>query len=170
MPSCHVGAVNSRCRRSPSTATVECHLVMYSLASAVAVNSRAFASERSSLLCIMKRKLFALLFLEEEEDEEIINYLKKRKRSAPHEIFVTRPSEGYFSLLIKEHLKGDEKKFREFFRLNKDQFYFVLNIVENDLKRVSTNAVKYPITPEEKLALTLRYSNNINILKLLLRK
>lgn len=71
-------------------------------------------------------------------------------------MFTRRLEEGYYNLLINNHLKADERKFREFFRLNPDQFQFVLSLIEEDITIQGTHFVKYPITSEEKFALTLR--------------
>lgn len=59
-------------------------------------------------------------------------------------------------MLISSHLKEDEKKIRDFFRLNPEQFNFVLSLIKGDIEKPGTNCVKFPITAEEKLALTLR--------------
>lgn len=48
------------------------------------------------------------------------------------------------------------KNFDFFFRLNRDQFAFVQNMIQKDLRKHSTNSVKNPISPKEKSALTLR--------------
>lgn len=101
--------------------------------------------------------LLSIILLEEEEEEEWLQLeLLEKERCEKHDIFKKRAEEGYFSLLINSHLKGDEKKFREFFRLNPEQFNFVLSLIQEDIKKPGTNCVKYPITAEEKLALTLR--------------
>lgn len=102
-----------------------------------------------------RRQLAAILLLEDEEEEEEF-FLLKKKRKKVDPIFKLRCAEGFHSILINKHLNLNEKKFRAFFRLNADQFQFVLNLTRNNLKKLSTSFVKYPITPDEKLAITLR--------------
>lgn len=101
--------------------------------------------------------LLKLILLQEEEEDEELMLLHHvlQKRRGIHNMFLKRTEEGYCKLLI-DHLKKDGKKFREFFRLNLDQFHFVLALIQDDLTKPGTNAVPLPITPEEKLALTLR--------------
>jgi hypothetical protein len=63
---------------------------------------------------------------------------------------------GCNTILINRYLMKDERKFREFFRLNVRQFNYVLKLVEDKIRRQSCNRVSHPITPAEKLAVTLR--------------
>nr|CAD7196801.1 unnamed protein product [Timema douglasi] len=44
---------------------------------------------------------------------------------------------------------------RDFFRLMILQFNFILSLLKDDLKKISTNCALYPIAPDEKLELTL---------------
>lgn len=102
-----------------------------------------------------KRKFTAFLLMEDEEEAGILKIIM-RKRAKRSKMFERRREEGFFNLLIARHLQHDNEKFRQFFRLNKEQFYFILSFIDKDLKKNSTNAVKNPISPEEKLAVTLR--------------
>lgn len=104
----------------------------------------------------MDKRIAALVLLEEEEEDELELSILLSMREGIDELFKSRKKEGYFLLLIEKHLKMDDEKFRAFFRLNKDQFNFILDLVYVDLKKQSTNYVKTPIPPEEKLAVTLR--------------
>lgn len=94
------------------------------------------------------------MLLEEENDDDMRLLLSLRDKTS--ELYESRNEEGYYKILIQNHLNDDDEKFRSFFRLNKDQFNFVLSLVQNELKKKPTNRVKTPISPEEKLALTLR--------------
>ncbi|KAL4131414.1 hypothetical protein QTP88_008729 [Uroleucon formosanum] len=76
-----------------------------------------------------KKKILINLLLEEIEEEEYI---------------------------IEEVMTKNEKKFKEFFRLSWEQFNYVLNLIEDDLKLNPYNRVKEPISPAEKFAVTLR--------------
>ena len=95
----------------------------------------------------LKKKRAMLLSLIERE--------KPRKKIS--DLYKTRGTEGAFHALVGQHLNADEEKFREYFRLTKDEFQFVLGLIRADVTTEPCNRVKYPITPEEKLAITLRY-------------
>ncbi|CAI6371130.1 unnamed protein product [Macrosiphum euphorbiae] len=101
-----------------------------------------------------KKKILINLLLEEIEEEEII--IEEVMTKSVNDLYLTRKKEGFFSVLIEKHLFRDEKKFREFFRLSWEQFNFVLNLIEDDLKLNPYNRVKEPISPAEKFAVTLR--------------
>lgn len=60
------------------------------------------------------------LMLEEEEEEDTIivaNSLPKNRKPID-QMFKLRESEGYYEVLINRHLKNNDIKFREFFRIN----------------------------------------------------
>lgn len=99
-----------------------------------------------------------LLLLEEEEEEEVNRYnlLLTSKRNSINTLFTTRVEEGFFEVLIKGHLNDNKKKFRDFFRLNYDQFIFIPSLIKDDISLPPSNRVKKPITADEKLAVTLR--------------
>lgn len=95
---------------------------------------------------------------EEERDEEIIRLMiSNKKKKKTHGMFTARRTEGAFENLITRHLIDDETKFQAYFRLTREQFDFVLSAVSKDIATVPTNIVKFPISPKEKLAVTLRY-------------
>lgn len=96
-----------------------------------------------------------LLLLEEEEEEEDNSY-NSEKRNSVNKLFKTRVDEGFFEVLIKGHLQDNKHKFREFFRLNYDQFIFTLSFIKDDISLPPSNRVKKPISSDEKLAVTLR--------------
>jgi len=100
--------------------------------------------------------LMSLLEEEEEEDNMLEYLILKKKRKSTKPMFLMREQEGFFEKLIKGHLVNDETLFREFFRLNLKQFNFVLSLVKNYISSEPYNRVQQPITPDEKLALTLR--------------
>lgn len=104
-----------------------------------------------------KRKAICLVLLqEEEEDDEVLVNKLTGKRKPHHDLFENRETEGFFNILINRRLTSDEVKFRQFFRLNREQFSFVTSLIGEDLRKEATYVVKNPITPEEKLAVTLR--------------
>ncbi|XP_008189913.1 uncharacterized protein LOC103311881 [Acyrthosiphon pisum] len=103
--------------------------------------------------------VFQHLIEEEERDEQIISllFLKNSKRQKVHDMFISRREEGAFQNIISKHLIDDETKFHNYFRLTKYQFNFVLSAITKDVFKAPTTTVKFPITPKEKLAVTLRY-------------
>jgi len=102
-------------------------------------------------------KIIVLLLEEEEEEDNRYNpLLTSKKRSSINKLFKTREDEGFFEVLIKGHLNDNKKKFRDFFRLNYDQFIYILSLIKDDISLPPSNRVKKPITPDEKLAVTLR--------------
>ena len=98
--------------------------------------------------------LFLLYLLEEEE--ECVLLTRKMNRAKPHELYSTREHEGFQNILIKRHLMNDQSLFRKFFRLNIAQFNFILSIIKDDISSQSCGRVKVPISPDEKLGVTLR--------------
>lgn len=106
----------------------------------------------------MYRNILLTLLKEEEDDEEILfTILSKRKRRKIKHIYTDRDKEDHGNSFIKNHLLYDEETYRQFFRLNKKQVDFVLSLIENNIKKTSSRRVKYPISPVEKLLLTLRF-------------
>ena len=115
-----------------------------------------------SKLSTGKRISLKLLLAEEIEEEQLVMDMYGKKRAQTHYIFNLRSEEGMYNQLIVQHLREDPKKFSEFFRLSSDQFDFLVELVKDDLSKQSTNFRLYPITPEEKIAVTLRYVHNPN--------
>ncbi|CAI6370763.1 unnamed protein product [Macrosiphum euphorbiae] len=88
-------------------------------------------------------------------ENELLTNIIPKKRKPFNSLFSTRNSEGFFKNLIGGHLINDDEKFREFFRLNRKQFNFILSLVQEKMTKKPTLRVPEPISPEEKLALTL---------------
>lgn len=107
-------------------------------------------------IIINNNKIISLLLEEEEDDDEICNSVIIKKRKSIDNFFTTRLDEGFFEVLINGHLNNNKTKFREFFRLNYDQFMFILSLINDDITLLPSKRVRKPITPEEKLAVTLR--------------
>lgn len=102
--------------------------------------------------------LIKCILLEEADDDEamFLWYLEQEKRNGHDPLFSSRSAEGYYEILINGYLRNNENKFREFFRLNRRQFDFILNIIKDDLTLNPTFFVRKPISAGEKLAVTLR--------------
>lgn len=94
---------------------------------------------------------------DEEEEDMILLYLCEEPKKTKN-MFLKRETEGCFQQLILRHLMDDESKFREYFRLTKDEFIGVYTTVSEDLQTVPSSFVPRPISGCEKLALTLRYN------------
>ena len=75
----------------------------------------------------MDPETLAALILLEDEDADILWLFSTREET--HKMYKFRNQEGYYRILIENHLDVDDEKFRGFFRLNKDHFDFVLNLV-----------------------------------------
>lgn len=108
-----------------------------------------------------KRKKLALAFLilQDEilqEEIDIITTIHNSTRNSASQLFQKRSSEGAFKLLIHRHLLDDEVKFKAYFRVTRQQFSFLLDLVKEDLNVEPCNRVRHPISPPEKLGLTLR--------------
>lgn len=107
-----------------------------------------------------KKKLaLAFLLLQDEilqEEIAIVTAIHSNTRNSASQLFQSRNSEGAFKLLIHRHLVDDEVKFKQYFRVTRQQFSFLLDLVEKDLNVEPCNRVRHPISPPEKLGLTLR--------------
>lgn len=106
-----------------------------------------------------------LLILQEADEEHAIikHVIENAEKNKTHDMFLARKSEGFFSILIEKHLWRDEKKFREFFRVSCDQFYYILNIIEEDIKTSLSIKIPEPITAPEKLLNHIKVLIKINI-------
>lgn len=104
---------------------------------------------------INNNDILTLLLEEEDEEDFIFSYLKPKKKRTD-DMFKYRDTEGFYEVLINRHLKNNNIKFREFFRVNIQQFDFLLPMVENEITLSPSNRNKKPISPAEKLAITLR--------------
>ena len=109
------------------------------------------------------RDMEALLLCEEEELIAMLAFnlllkkrLRKRKRRHRwwvHPINRRRKQQGAYHNLVQE-LELDDDRFKEYFRLNKNQFAEVFSLVEADLVKHTRNREVIP--PKERLALCLR--------------
>lgn len=93
--------------------------------------------------------------LEDEVDEELLllaNYFRDEK----DEMFTEWSREGCYNILVERRLIDNEYRFRAYFRVSFELFNYILDYIKDDIRRDPSNRVKRPISPEEKLALTLR--------------
>jgi hypothetical protein len=95
-------------------------------------------------------KIISLLLEEKEEEDEMYNRLKTNKRKSIGNFFTTREDEGFFEILINGHLHNSKQKSREFFRINHDQFMFILSLIKDDRQLPSSKRVNKSMQPDEK--------------------
>jgi hypothetical protein len=116
-----------------------------------------------------KRKaLVALMLLDEIEDDYDILPLLVRTHEDRNVIYKNRQTEGCYDILIRRHLLDNETKFKRFFRVSRDQFFYLVNLIESDFKINPSNRDPRPLTAEMKLAVTLRYVYVYTIIIILL--
>ena len=95
------------------------------------------------------------MIMEEEEDE--LNIKKKRNRINWMRSWIARWEErGAFHQLVKELVIEDSAGYRDFFKLNSQQFEFILKKIA---KLITKNemSMRPSIKLAERLAVTLRY-------------
>ncbi|CAH2096480.1 unnamed protein product [Euphydryas editha] len=110
--------------------------------------------EARCLTCsrIYSDRNFLYLLLEEDDDDLFLLHLYRKRREAIRPMLKCRTSERTYSILIKNHLESDIKEFREYCRLSKKQFDFILSLIREEIEAKKINA----INAEEKSFLTLR--------------
>ena len=80
---------------------------------------------------------------------------RKRRNMWVHPINIKRPEFGIFSHLYP-YLLENEEKFHGVFRVNIEQFYSLSQVVGEEIRKQNTN-YRRAISPEERLAIFLRY-------------
>ncbi|KAL4126780.1 hypothetical protein QTP88_010989 [Uroleucon formosanum] len=90
-----------------------------------------------------------LWFLLREIEQE-----KNKKKLWVHPLNLRRTENNTIKCFIHE-LRNDECKFRNFTRMSTDTFDYILEILNDEIRKPDTNFRK-SITPEEKLLVTLR--------------
>lgn len=92
----------------------------------------------------------------DEDEVSLLSDLTPKEKKSTDDIFKNRKSERFFGILINRHLINNHNKFREYFRINYEEFNFLVTLVEEKLTSQPSNRIKKPITPAEKLAVTLK--------------
>jgi hypothetical protein len=90
-----------------------------------------------------------IILLEEEDDEILLWYLSGKKRKEHNPLFTNRSTEVYREILINGHINNNEIKFRECFRINRDQLNFILYVIRDDLTLNSMFFVRDPMSDEK---------------------
>jgi hypothetical protein len=78
-----------------------------------------------------------------------------RRRTWVHEIIRKRQELGEFHRLVQE-LRLDQQRFLQYFRMTPETFDNLLHVVGPHIRKQTTNYRK-PISPEQRLAICLRY-------------
>ncbi|XP_028129122.2 uncharacterized protein LOC114325295 [Diabrotica virgifera virgifera] len=91
----------------------------------------------------------ALVMLAMEDDNS------RKRRKWVHDINLERLKCGEYHTLMPQ-LRKDDKRCYIYFRMTIDCFDELLHLVENDIRKSDTN-YREAISPEERLAITLRY-------------
>ncbi|XP_061716889.1 uncharacterized protein LOC133524757 [Cydia pomonella] len=89
------------------------------------------------------------------DDDENERRNKKKKAYWVHEMFKERKKEGEY-WTSRRHLLADESKFYSYYHMPKSAFYYILSYIEDSITKKNTT-FREAITPEEKLAVTLKY-------------
>ena len=87
------------------------------------------------------------------DDEVLLLYAvgNKRERKWVHEVNMKRRDSGEFHHLMKQ-LRQDEVKFKEYFRMSRNQFEQLLSLIKDDIEKKEVN-YRESISAEERLAL-----------------
>jgi hypothetical protein len=95
--------------------------------------------------------IVALLCKEAEKEEG--KRRKKHRQIWVHDIWSTRDEKGEFVTLFND-LVQDEVKFKTYFRMSQEKFFYLLRILRERLQRKSSHFRK-PISEIERLVITL---------------
>lgn len=105
----------------------------------------------------LNNSLVTIIIMEEEDEEELLMFLNSTERNkAVDDMFSRRATEGAYNVTVERRLFGNEQHFRAYFRLSTELFQTVLSYVREDITKKPYNRRQHPISPEEKLCITLR--------------
>jgi hypothetical protein len=100
------------------------------------------------MLC-NRRKAAAILLI-------LLKRKKEKRKYWIRPAISRRHSKGEFTMLVKEIEKEDDAWFYKYMRMNRTNYQLLVDLVKKDICKKSTN-MRMPISPEERVALTLRY-------------
>lgn len=84
---------------------------------------------------------------------------KKNRKRKINEFFARRLQEGAYTMSVEKYFDNSESAFRQYFRLSRSEFDYVLSHINIDLEPQKTNFNQNPISARQKLCITLRYGN-----------
>jgi len=97
---------------------------------------------------LINNNILTLLLDEENDDMIFSDIILTKKKNSTDDTFKNRAGEGFFGVSINRRLKNNEIRFREFFRVNHDQFEFLSSLVAKELTaQASDKARKESFTP-----------------------
>ena len=105
-----------------------------------------------------KRKYFALLIIADLSTEDENGDIPSRRNRVNwvRPWMARREERGVFHQLVRELAVEDVGRYRDFFRVNSEQFEFLFNAVSHTISKQDTK-LRSSIKPAERLAVTLRY-------------
>ena len=80
---------------------------------------------------------------------------KQQRRFYVRQFNVDREQDGEFRRRVKRMREVDPQIHREYFRMTKEQFDLILDKIRDRIAHHNNH--RYPISPEERLAVTIRY-------------
>lgn len=104
----------------------------------------------------IRRKIAAALLLYDEEEENVAVLLDHKCFQKHSDIYKSREREGSYKIFIERYLSESETRFKAFFRVSRDLFYYILSAIEEDITTNPSYRYSKPISPEVMLCITLR--------------
>ncbi|KAK9710491.1 hypothetical protein QE152_g25987 [Popillia japonica] len=94
----------------------------------------------------VKKKALAMMMLVEmqdiEDEMDLVVAYSLSTRGECKDMYKERENEGVFKILVQKHLIDNETKFKQYFRVTRDQFFNLLDLIKNDLHVNPTNRVQ----------------------------
>lgn len=113
-----------------------------------------------SKLKVKKMNSHKLSFLLDDEDEFLLLILSTQiQRSEIRDILKKRNEEGFFNILVERYLMDDETLFVMYFRLSRNLFQRVADLIRNDISNSHPlgGSKRTRLSTEHKLSIALRY-------------
>ena len=119
------------------------------------------ASKMADALGFRRKRAIAALGLSFLLEEEAQQPRKRSRKVYMRDWIALREERGIYHQLVKELETGDRVAYKEFFRMTKQQFCFLVEkvspLIEKKQQPSPINSVRSTIKPDERLAVTLRY-------------
>lgn len=111
--------------------------------------------------------LLAIFLLSEDDDDDegVVGFCHQflLKKKPTHDMILKRDEEGAYNMLIQKYLMTDDDKFRQYFRISPLLYHTILEIISNEITSTPCNRHPNPISPAQKLCLTLRLFDYIYV-------
>ncbi|KAK9727507.1 hypothetical protein QE152_g19094 [Popillia japonica] len=93
----------------------------------------------------VKKKALAMMMLVEmqdiEDEMDLVVAYSLSTRGECKDMYKEQENEGAFKILVHKHLIDNETKFKEYFRVTRDQFFNLLDLIKNDLPIECRNTI-----------------------------